>query len=115
LKISPADAATFSRYADIIRTATAPGDFILAIPNDAELYFLTERRNPTRFYNAAQGTTTAEQLRDVFHALAERAPRLVIYRPDDKYNTRATREIMAAVRAKYALLGEHDGAEIYRR
>jgi hypothetical protein len=115
LKISASDAATFSRYTEIIRKETAPGDFILAIPNDAELYFLTERRNPTRFYNAAQGTTTSAQLRDVFHALERSPPRLVIFRPDDKYNTRATTEIMAAVRANYTLLGEHDGAEIYRR
>ena len=115
LKVSPSDAATFSRYADIIRKETAPGDFILAIPNDAELYFLTERRNPTRFYNAAQGTTSTEQQREVFQALDEKPPRLVIFRPGDKYNSRATAEIMAAVRANYALVGEHDGAEIYRR
>jgi hypothetical protein len=115
LQISPSDAAKFGRYADIIRKETAPGDFILAIPNDAELYFLTERRNPTRFYNAAQGTTTREQLRDVLQALAERPPRLVIFRPDDKYNTPKTAEIMATVRANYSFLDEHDGAEIYRR
>jgi hypothetical protein len=115
LQISRSDAATFGRYVDVIRKETAPEDFILAIPNDAELYFLTERRNPTRFYNAAQGTTTREQLRDVLQELAERPPRLVIFRPDDKYNTAATAEIMAAVRATYSLLEQHDGAEIYRR
>jgi hypothetical protein len=115
LKLSTADAATYGRFVDLIEQDTAPGDFILAIPNDAELYFLAQRRNPTRFYNAAQGTTTAQQLRDVLHTLDNSPPRMVIYRPDDKYNTSATRQLMAAVRANYSLLGQHDGTEIYRR
>jgi len=115
LKISASDRAMFKRLTDIIRRETAPGDFILAIPNDAELYFLTDRRNPTRFYNAAQGTATPDLLSDVLRALEKTPPRLVIFRPGDKYNTRATAEIMTTVRATYDLLAEDDGVAIYRR
>jgi hypothetical protein len=46
LKISAADAAVYGRFVRTITAATGPGESILAIPNDAELYFLSQRRNP---------------------------------------------------------------------
>ena len=115
LKISAADAAVYQGFTDLILKETAAGDSILAIPNDAELYFLSGRRNPTRFYNASQGTTTPELQREVFRVLQDTPPRLVIFRPGDKYNTRATAELMTEVRSRYEFLGNASGTEIYRR
>jgi hypothetical protein len=115
LKISAADAETYGSYARLIAQETTASDSILAIPNNAELYFLTRRRNPTRFYNAAQGTASGELLREAVRVLEEAPPRLVIFRPADKYNNHATAALMTAVRAKYSFLGEHHRVEIYRR
>jgi hypothetical protein len=51
----------------------------------------------------------------VIQALDRMPPRLVIFRPNDKYNTSKTAEVMTAVSSTSSLLGEHDGAKIYRR
>jgi len=115
LKVSASDHMTYGDLAKVIEAHTAPDDFILAIPNDAELYFLTGRKNPTRFYNASQGTTTSELQHEVVQALDRHPPQLVFFRPDDKYNTRATLDIMTRVRSRYAFLGSQHGIEIYRR
>jgi hypothetical protein len=115
LKVSAPDAEIYRSLTRIITTETAPDDFMLAIPNDAELYFLAQRRNPTRFYNAAQGTTTEAQRRDVFQVLQQKPPRVVVFRPADKYNNAATADIMTSIRTKYSALGQLHGTEIYRR
>jgi hypothetical protein len=115
LKVSAADAGVYGRFVRLIDAETAPGEAILAIPNDAELYFLARRRNPTPFYNAVHGTTTPEQLGAAIRVLEHTPPRLVIFRPTDKYQNRSTAELMAAVRGQYALAGHQDGTEIYRR
>jgi len=115
LKVSASDVAAYGGIGNIIRQETAPDDFILAIPNDAELYFLTARRNPTRFYNASQGLTTPALQHEVARALERHPPRLVIFRRDDKYNTPETAALMDTIRSRYAFLGEKHGTEIYRR
>ena len=115
LKLSPSDAEMYGSYIRLIAHETTAKDSILAIPNDAELYFLAGRPNPTRFYNASQGTASAELMREALRALEQTPPRLVIFRPADKYNNHATAALMTAVRTRYTLLGEHHGVEIYRR
>jgi hypothetical protein len=115
LKISATDLAAYGGLVRAIEKDTAPSDFILALPNDAELYFLSGRRNPTRFYNSSQGTTTPELLQETLAAIEKHPPGLVIFRADDKYNTPDTVALMNAVRGRYTFLGERHGTEIYRR
>jgi hypothetical protein len=43
------DAAELNRLIAEVRKRSAPGESIAAVPWNAGLYFLTERRNPTRF------------------------------------------------------------------
>jgi hypothetical protein len=112
------DAGDHDLYASLVRAiqgASNPDDTILAIPNDAELYFLADRANPFRFYNSALGIRTNAELRHVTDEIAAHPPRLVIFRPDDKYNTDATRVVMDLVRARYEHFRDIDGLEIYRR
>jgi hypothetical protein len=61
------------------------------------------------------GTATPELLSEAKSVVEQARPRLVIFRPGDKYRNRPTAELMAAVRGKYALAGQQDGTEIYRR
>jgi hypothetical protein len=114
LKVSAADASVYGAFVRLIAATTAPGDSILAIPNDAELYFLAQRRNPTRFYNAAHGTASPELRAEATRIVAQTPPRLVIFRPDDKYNTAASHEIMQHVRSRYEHLDTIAGVELYR-
>lgn len=104
-------------YADVLRaieTETQPGDTIFAVPTNAEFYFLSGRRNPFRFYNTALGIRRDADLQRVKETIIEQPPKLVIYRPDDKYNTDASRQIMDLVKQRYEFLGDTDGFEIYR-
>jgi hypothetical protein len=42
------------------------------------------------------------------------APRLITFRPQDKYTTDATRAVIAGVRSLYDRVTTIDGVEIYR-
>jgi hypothetical protein len=115
LRLDAADADTYGRVVDRIQHETLPTDAILALPNDAELYFLANRRNPFRFYNSALGIRTQDDLSAATKVLSGSPPRIVTFRPDDKYNTAASRTIMADVRSRYDLLDRLGGLEVYRR
>ena len=86
---------------------------ILAVPSNAELYFLAERRNAFRFYNTALGVRTDADLAHVEQTLRENPPRLVTFNRDDKYNTSRSIQIMEIVRHRYVLLGRFDPFDVY--
>jgi hypothetical protein len=115
LQVSPADAAVYRRLVDLIQMQSTASESILALPNDAELYFLAQRRSAVRFYNGALGIADEHDLRALLRLLDEEPPRLVIFRPSDKYNTPAVASVMEVVWARYLKIGVIEGAEIYRR
>jgi hypothetical protein len=104
----------YGQLVRVIQAETRPEESILAFPNDAELYFLASRRNPSRFFNAALGITSDQELNDLMSVLTGQPPRLVAFRPDDKYNTEATRQIMSYVRSTYEHFETIGGLELYR-
>lgn len=63
------------RYID---ETIGPSEPMLAIPNDAALYFLADRRNPTRFDLFSQIVTDAHR-REVLADLERRPPALCVY------------------------------------
>lgn len=113
LRIELADIETYGSLVELIRREVAEDETILAIPNDAELYFLAGRRNPVRFYNSAmiQLDADADALRRL---LDESPPRLVLFRPDDKYMTSPIRDMMKRIKDRATLLTTIDGLEVYR-
>lgn len=115
LRLQEDDRETYGRLVSLIQTQSGNDETILALPNDAELYFLAERRNPVRFYNSALGVRTPAELSEVMQQLRALPPRLVLFRPNDKYNTHCSSAIMDVVRTTYARIDTIDGLEIYRR
>ncbi len=113
LTVAAEEAALYSLLVTLIETHTTSEDSILALPNNAELYFLAERRNPLRFFNAARGLRSEAELRAVEAAFARQAPRLIFYRSHDSYNTPQVRRLMAGLRGRYRLLETAAGFEIY--
>jgi hypothetical protein len=113
LRLEAPDLDTYGSLVELIRRETAEGETILALPNDAELYFLAERRNPVRFYNSAmiQRDEDADALRRL---IDESPPRLVLFRPGDKYMTALVEDVMARVKARARLLTVIGGLEVYR-
>ncbi len=90
-------------------------DTILALPYSPEIYFLSGLNAPVRFINSAIGVQNEAQLNGTLAVLRAAPPRLVIYRPNDKYNTDHSRRIANWVASRYELLGAFDGFEIYVR
>jgi hypothetical protein len=113
LQLERSDLETYGSLVDLIRRETEEGEAILAMPNDAELYFLAERRNPVRFYNSAmiQRDEDADALRRL---IDESPPRLILFRPGDKYMTALVDDVMARVKGRARLLTVIDGLEVYR-
>jgi len=114
LEVARAECEPYWQIVRAIRTEAPDGTSILALPNDAELYFLADRTNPFRFYNSALGLTRPEQVDAVLDTLRADPPRVVAFRPDDRYNTDASRRIMRAVRDRYERFDTIAGVELYR-
>ncbi len=114
LWIDAEDARLYRHLIEVIERETGPNEAILAIPTNAELYFLARRRNPFRFFNSALGIRDDDDLRAVLETLERTPPRLVIHGPRDKYNTVYAARIMAFVEQRYALLETYRGFVIYR-
>ena len=114
LKIETADDRSYSEILKLIESHTRPDDTIFALPTSAELYFISGRRNPFRFYNSALGIRTDSDFRQVKETINTQPPKLVFYRKDDKYNTDYARELMRIVEERYEFLGETSGFAVYR-
>jgi hypothetical protein len=104
----------YGRLITLIQQETTPSDIIIAIPANPELYFLARRRNPLRFSNAALGMIDAHDLQVTIEQIIRERPALVVYRPDDKYQTSNTRKLMAFIRSRYDQIDTVGAFEIYR-
>jgi len=113
LVLTEEDGALYRHLVEIIATRSSAGDYILTLPSNPELYFIAERRNPLRFFNAAHGMHDEGDLRNVEEILATHPPRLVFYLPEDKYNTPLVRQLMAGLKERYDLIEEREGFEVY--
>ena len=113
LKIDPDEGRRYASLVELIRHEVPADAAIFAVPSNAELYFLAERRNAFRFYNTALGVRTDADLAQVEQTLRENPPRLVTFNRDDKYNTSRSMQIMEIVRHRYVLLGRFDPFDVY--
>lgn len=115
LRIDPLDLARYTRLVEIIESRTAPGEPIFALPSNAELYFLSDRPNPFRFFNFALGVRSPEAAREVVEALRRRPPALLFYAPEDKYTTPLAHWVMESLDGSYRLLQRVGPIEVYQR
>ena len=114
LRVPADDAARYRDLLRLIENETAPNAFILALPVNPELYFLSGRRNPTRFFNAALGMRNESEFQAVLETLRRNPPQLVFFQPNDKYNTVYVHRLVELVRGRYEMLPARGGFEIYR-
>lgn len=114
LWMEPSEAQLYRRLLSLIEREVRPDESILALPVNPELYYLSGRQNPTRFFNAALGIQNQQQFQKVLHEIEHAAPKLVFFRPDNAYNTPYTNQLMAYVKTRYKLLEQIAGFNIYR-
>jgi hypothetical protein len=86
----------------------------LALPHHPELYYLTRRRNPTRFFNSAFGLRSEDDVKQLLAKIDEAPPVLVFFTPDSNYTTNHSLQVMRAIRQRYELIEVKRGFEIYR-
>jgi hypothetical protein len=104
-------------YGDILTLVdreTDGRDAIFALPVHPELYYLTNRRNPTRFYNTALALHSESDTRILLEGFGRSPPKLVFYNPRNAYNTAESSRIMDWVRSHYDRIGTVGAFEIYR-
>jgi hypothetical protein len=100
---------------ELTQQETRPGDTIFVLPTNAELYYLSRRTNPFRFYNTALGIRSSADLDSAIHMLKCQPPKLVFYDPEDKYNTPASERIAAFVQGRYQRLASIPPFQVFRR
>jgi hypothetical protein len=113
LRIDPDEGRQYASLVELIRREVPAGGSIFAVPSNAELYFLAQRRNVFRFYNTALGVRSDADLAAVEQTLHDHPPQLVTFNRDDKYNTPRSWQIMTIVRQRYALLGRFGPFDVY--
>jgi len=110
----PDDAAVYRALLAVIERETAPGEAIFVFPNDAEIYYLSGRRNPFAFFNTALDVRTPADAAAAVAGLVRVRPRLALFVPDDKYRTPPLEPVVRFVRGRYRLLGKIGRFEVYR-
>jgi hypothetical protein len=114
LRIAPEDAEAHRRLVALIAREVPEGGAIFAAPFEPQLYFLSQRRNPVRFYNTAIGVRDEAALVETLAILERDRPALLFFRPDDKYNTVLSLALMERLKPSYVLINRIGGLEVYR-
>lgn len=115
LRVAPKEQDFYQWLVPLIEKNSRPEDSILALPVNPELYFMTGRRNPTRFFNSALGLRTPAEVQVLLSTLVIEPPALVIFNSGDKYVTPAALQVMNKVRSSYKAIASRDGIEVYAR
>lgn len=104
----------YRKVVRLIEEETHKGDYLFAIPNNSELYFMTERRNPFRFFSTDHGVLNASEVQGVIQRLQTIRPRIITFAPNSNRNTRQSLAIMEHVRRHSTLLSKDKVFEVYR-
>ncbi len=113
LHLTAADKETYEALLGLVDRYSEPGDPILAVPAEAELFFLRDRRNPLKYSFLPFGLRDDQSVARALEALTRTPPRLVVHVPSLPYNTPATDRIMAFVRGHYTHVASIREFEIY--
>jgi hypothetical protein len=113
LRLDAVEQPPYPTLVKAIETNVAPGAPIFAVPNDATLYFLSQRTNPFGFYNTGLSIQNTKQLDAVLDRLRTEPPDLVTFRPADQYNTWSSHALMEYVRTHYDRIDTVGGVEVY--
>lgn len=115
LWIEADDLAQYRELLGRIERDSGPEEAILALPANADLYFLSRRRNPLPYSFVSFGIRDRESLEAALATLAADPPVLIFYVPSLPYNTVWTEQLMDGYRATYERLDDIGRFEIYRR
>lgn len=101
ISVTDSQARSYKILIEEVQQHSELGDPILAVPFSPEVYFLTNRQNPLRVYNTGFGISNNDDMMHTLEVLSQNPPRVVVYKPDDKYNNTYSAQIMDWVTARY--------------
>ncbi len=107
------DAELYGILLRVIAENTTPEDKILALPFNPEFYFLSQRRAAMRSFVSQLGLRSEAETRAAIAALKLNPPKVLINRPEDKYNDDNTKKLFAALADRYRLERSTQGFDIY--
>jgi hypothetical protein len=111
------DAESLRIYTEVVNTIqdqTQPQDTIFVIANNPEFYFLSERKNPFRFWNTAIGVRDENEAAQVMKVLKDQPPKVIVIDPNDRNNTPCSNAMIAYIRGTYRLIKTVGQFEIYQ-
>ena len=114
LRIDSANLRLYTELIEIIHEYSHADEPIFVFPNNAELYFLSQRPNPFRLFNPTISLANEEEIKDFMKLLHEKSPRLVIHNAENPYNTKSTRILVDFVRSRYVLVAKAGSFDVYR-
>lgn len=104
----------YTAVVQTIKDNSRPDETIFALPYNPEFYFLSERKNPFRFWNTFVGIRGDAEQQHVMEVLRNRPPRVVIAAPRDRNNTAYSNQIIAYVNANYVKIQSIGDFDVYR-
>lgn len=108
----PKDEAEF--YADsiaMIRSNVKNDETIFSFPTHPEWYFLTQRRNATKHLSSGVSVNSNEALDELKITLTSTPPSIVIYKPNDKYNSKYMLSLREWIGSRYSVIYVKNGFE----
>lgn len=101
LRMETEDYDTYRSLLAAINRYAGPADRLLTAPQNPELYFLSGRRPPVKFFSTAIGLRGEGDVRDAAAVLRADPPAVIVRRPADKYNTTLGDALLASVLVDY--------------
>lgn len=113
LWVTEKEANIYKNINQLVEDNVGIEETIFAFPSNSEIYYITDRVNPFRFFNSSFGIRTEEQFERILHTIKTTPPRMVFYNPNDKYNTEKSIQISDYIKNQYTLIENVNGMEYY--
>jgi hypothetical protein len=114
LRLEPFQVEFYRDFRALVDREVAPDESILSVPCAPELYYVSGRRNPTRFYLTAIALHSPHDVQSLVAKLGQSPPKLVFYNPKSSYVTAESDQLMDWVARHYESLDPHGVFEVYR-
>jgi hypothetical protein len=115
LWMEPGQERAYRDLLERVAALTGPADRILVVPNDAEVYFLSERDSAVDFWNSALGIGGPREEAALVRRLRDAPPALIVYARGDKATTPALRRVLDEIDDLYAPPERVHYFELWRR
>jgi hypothetical protein len=104
LKVSQSQAQLYQRLVEEVQRHSREGEYIFATPDAPEVYFLTDRKNPTRtFFDVfdADYKTPARRTQRILAMLEERQINVVVVRLQVEFARNIDRDLLSGLEERY--------------